>query len=160
MNTVKTLAVALALTFMGSAMAGEVAFTFNVPVTVSQMPQTVKDVMVWCYFGDSYGTPHGLGSAPLTATGSYSGTITVTARVPAMEVLAMRDDSWRCKLQLHVVDPDFVRADGTHMNYNAYVDAQQANEAICARNGMLCAAEGTPSTLQVRGNLFGQGGQQ
>lgn len=160
MSALRPLVAALALTALGSAMAGEVTFTFNVPVEVSRMPQTVKDVMVWCYLGDAYGTPHGRGGAPLSAAGSYSGTIAVTARVPAESLWGMNDDSWRCKLALHVVDPDYVKADGTHQNVNAVGDAQAANDANCASNGTTCAAEGTPATLRISGHLYGQGGGQ
>lgn len=160
MSALRHLVAAFALFALGNAMAGEVAITFNVPVEVSRMPQTVKDVMVWCYIGGAYGTPQAKGSAPLTTAGSYSGTIAVTARVPAEAFWGMNDDNWTCKLALHVVDPDYVKADGTHMNVDAVGDAQPANDANCARNGTTCAAEGTPATLRISGRLYGQGGGQ
>lgn len=164
MNRLRTLAAALTLTSLGTAAAGDVVFTFNVPVELSRMPQTVKEVEVWCFAGITPidGSPSGRWSAPLTAAGSYSGTATVTARIPAERLWAVQDDSWRCKLVLHVVDPDYVTTYGKGRDFLA--DALSASDEGCTNYasgmGITCAAPGTVTSVRVNGSLFQQGGAQ
>jgi hypothetical protein len=163
MNRLRTLAAALALTSLGTAAAGDFVITFNVPVEVSRMPQTVKEVVVRCYAIQLHdGTPAGEWSAPLSAAGSYSGTAAVTARIPAEQLWAVQIDTWSCRLMLHVVDPDYVTTYGKGRDFIA--DAMTASDGRCdnfdSGNGITCAAPGTTASVRVNGRLGQQGGAQ
>lgn len=137
----------LAAAWMAEAQAGDVTYTFNVPVDLKALPEDVQ-AFVDCRV------------APTPDYVEQNNELRVTQRVPLVDgnhagvvavslvlsgEVAMTIGSWKCLLGLR------------RENTQSWSVAREANNVHCADSPWYCAKPGTPFVYSVTGNFNEQG---
>lgn len=138
----------LAAGWMTGALAGDVTYTFNVPVDLKALPEDIQS-FVDCrvaptpdYVEQNKNALRVTQRVPLV-DGNHAGVVVVSLVLPGET--AMTIGSWKCLLGLR------------RENTQSWSVARDANDAHCDASPWYCAKSGTPFVYSVTGNFNEQG---